>query len=68
MTVRGRTHGHPGITTDRLIERGRQALEHRASAANAGRREDAGETVERCSGCRCETDVPVQAHSLRCAA
>ena len=55
-----------------LEERARavQAQDHRASVAQAYRREDRGETVPRCPGrdCGCELDTPVVAHSPRCRA
>lgn len=45
---------------------GYQAQDHRASLAHAARREQAGDTVERCNDCRCELDVAVVAHAPRC--
>lgn len=48
------------------LARGFRAQDHRASVAQAFRREDAGETVERCAGCGCETDVEMAAHAVRC--
>lgn len=49
-----------------FLERGRAAQDHRASVANAYRREDLGEPVQVCADCRCELDITPVAHSLRC--
>lgn len=73
------TAGEPHPATSRLmrslgvevrvvstIERGYAAQDHRASVARAARRRDAGETVQACSWCKCEEDVPEVAHALDC--